>query len=115
MNQIKIKLWCNFCDKFIPISEAEISPHDGSPDEILFSHHDNHLLMPTLKNYTSNDQVQKKVEEAYKKGQVDSSIQYEINKEKGKCWYFEGDELVIKKGKWIIDRYKKHLTTKEEE
>lgn len=28
----------------------------------------------------------------------------------GKNWYFEGDELVIKKGKWIIDRYKKHLT-----
>lgn len=28
--------------------------------------------------------------------------------EEGRDWYFEGDELVIKKGKWIIDRYKKH-------
>ena len=28
--------------------------------------------------------------------------------EEGKDWYFEGDELVIKKGKWVIDRYKKH-------
>jgi hypothetical protein len=29
-------------------------------------------------------------------------------REEGKDWYFEGDELVIKKGKWVIDRYKKH-------
>lgn len=26
----------------------------------------------------------------------------------GKNWYFEGDELVITKGKWVIDRYKQH-------
>lgn len=25
-----------------------------------------------------------------------------------KNWYFEGDELVITKGKWVIDRYKKN-------
>ena len=29
--------------------------------------------------------------------------------EQGKTWYFEGDELVIKKGKWVIDRYKKRF------
>jgi len=28
--------------------------------------------------------------------------------ERTKYWYFDGDELVIKKGKWVIDRYKKH-------
>lgn len=26
----------------------------------------------------------------------------------GRNWYFEGDELVITRGKWVIDRYKKH-------
>lgn len=25
-----------------------------------------------------------------------------------KNWYFEGDELVITKGKWVIDRYKRN-------
>jgi len=30
-------------------------------------------------------------------------------REETKDWYYEGDELVIKKGKWIIDRYKKHI------
>lgn len=40
-------------------------------------------------------------------------------REEGKSWYFEGDELVITRGKWVIDRYKKHtrksdLLTKEE-
>lgn len=31
--------------------------------------------------------------------------------EEGKTWYFEGDELVIKRGKWVIDRYKRHSET----
>ena len=26
----------------------------------------------------------------------------------GKTWYIEEDELVIKRGKWVIDRYKRH-------
>jgi len=29
-------------------------------------------------------------------------------KESGKYWYFDGDDLVIEKGGWVIDRYKKH-------
>ena len=33
--------------------------------------------------------------------------------EQTKNWYFENDELVITKGKWIIDRYKKHQFKKE--
>lgn len=38
----------------------------------------------------------------------------EINDMLGKTWYFEGDELVIKKGKWIIDRYKRHETPEDD-
>ena len=34
--------------------------------------------------------------------------------ESAKNWYFDGDELVIKKGKWVIDRYQKHLTQSKE-
>lgn len=30
----------------------------------------------------------------------------------GKNWYFEGDELVITKGKWVIDRYKRNNNEK---
>lgn len=33
----------------------------------------------------------------------------------GRNWYFEGDELVITRGKWVIDRYKKHASLKKEE
>jgi len=32
----------------------------------------------------------------------------EEKKNKIKDWYYEGDELVIKKGSWVIDRYKRH-------
>ena len=41
------------------------------------------------------------------KDECDGKINH-TTKEEGKNWYFEGDELVIKKGKWVIDRYKKH-------
>lgn len=43
-----------------------------------------------------------------KKGEVTEYLSSIGKESEGKTWYFEGDDLVIKKGKWIIDRYKRH-------
>jgi hypothetical protein len=43
--------------------------------------------------------------------QIDQAKQEERNK--GKHWYFEGDDLIIMKGKWVVAKYKK-LFNKDE-
>ena len=43
------------------------------------------------------------------------STEVKQQREEAKIWYFEEDELVIKKGKWVIDRYKKHELSQTKE
>lgn len=49
--------------------------------------------------------------------EVKSLLEQERQKvrEEGKYWYFDRDDLVIIKGKWVVDRYKKHQPKKEQE
>lgn len=44
MRNIKLRFWCNFCEKFIPLRNVKVEVHATNKDELLFSHHTNHLL-----------------------------------------------------------------------
>jgi hypothetical protein len=55
-------------------------------------------------------QMEELTDYLYEKYTPNTEVQKEREEASDKTWYFEGDELVIKKGKWVIDRYKKHKT-----